>query len=93
MGDKSLVLGGIAVALALAALAPLASSHPDGLEYVAAQKGFLHLMQSPLYKLIPDYVVPGIHNKTLATILAGILGALIVFSMVYFVARSRSRKV
>jgi cobalt/nickel transport system permease protein len=91
LGDKSLVLGGVAVALALSALAPLASSHPDGLEYVAAQKGFLHLMQNPLFKIIPDYLVPGIHNQSLATILAGILGALIVFSVAYFVARSRSR--
>jgi cobalt/nickel transport system permease protein len=91
VGEKSLVLGGIAIALALAGLAPLASSHPDGLEWVAEQKGFIHLEQSPLYQIFPNYVLPGIQNKSLATIGAGILGVLIVFGVVILVGRSRKR--
>lgn len=90
--SKKLVIGGIAISLILAVLSPLASSHPDGLEWVAEQKGFLDFAQSPLYEIIPDYVMPGISNEALATIAAGILGIIIVFSVAYFVARSGARK-
>ncbi len=89
--DKTLVAGGIALALLLAILSPLASSHPDGLEWVAEQKGFLDFARGPLYEIIPDYVMPGISNEAVATIAAGILGTLIVFAVAYFVARSRGR--
>jgi len=90
--EKVLVIGGIAVALLLTVFSPLASSHPDGLEWVAEQKGFLDVAQGALYELIPDYVMPGIHNEAVATIVAGILGALIVFFVAYFVARSERKR-
>jgi cobalt/nickel transport system permease protein len=85
-------LAGLAIALVLAILSPLASSHPDGLEWVAAQKGFLDTAQGPLYRLIPDYVLPGISNQAVATILAGIIGTLIVFGVALAVAYSRRKK-
>lgn len=91
-GDKAIVIGGIALALLLAVLSPLASNHPDGLEWVAEQKGFLDVAQGALYELIPDYVMPGIHNEVIATIVAGIIGALIVFCVAYFVARSERKR-
>jgi cobalt/nickel transport system permease protein len=90
--DRVLVIGGICIALILAIFSPMASSHPDGLEWVADQKGFLDVAQGALYELIPDYVMPGIHNEAVATIVAGILGTLIVFSVAYFVARSERNK-
>jgi cobalt/nickel transport system permease protein len=71
---------------------PLASSHPDGLEWVAEQKNFLTYSQSPFYKIIPDYLFPGVSNTSLATILAGIIGALIVFGVALGLAYSRRRK-
>jgi cobalt/nickel transport system permease protein len=83
---------GLALALLLAIASPLASSHPDGLEWVAGQKGFLSAAQNPFYKIIPEYIFPGVSNTTLATILAGIIGALIVFGVVLGVAYSRRRK-
>jgi hypothetical protein len=86
------VIGGIALALLLAVLSPLASSHPDGLEWVAEQKGFLDVAQGALYELIPDYVMPGIHNEVIATIVAGIIGTLIVFCVAYFVARNERKR-
>ncbi len=55
-------------------LSPLASAHPDGLEWVAEQKGFLEAARGPLLSLIPDYVFPGVSNEALATILAGVAG-------------------
>lgn len=82
-------LSGLLIALGLAAAAPLASAHPDGLEWVAEQNGFLDLAQGPVYKIIPDYIFPGIGSEALATILAGVIGTLIVFGVSLGVAYSR----
>ena len=82
-------VAGLVIALGLAVASPLASSHPDGLEWVAEQKGFLDAAQAPLYKVIPDYIFPGVSNSALATILAGVVGALIVFGVALGVAWSR----
>jgi hypothetical protein len=63
------------------------------LEWVAEQKGFLSLAQNPVYQLMPDYSFPGVSSEALATILAGILGTLIVFAAVYglaYIRRNRS---
>jgi len=83
---------GLGIALALAVLSPLASAHPDGLEWVAEQKGFLDTAQGPLYNIIPDYVLPGVSNAALATILAGILGALLVFGVALGMAYLRRHR-
>ncbi|MDP2995798.1 MAG: energy-coupling factor ABC transporter permease [Anaerolineales bacterium] len=83
---------GLVIALALAILSPLSSAHPDGLEWVAGQKGFLEAARAPLYKFIPDYVFPGINNKAFATIIAGILGTLLVFGVALGVAYWRRKK-
>jgi cobalt/nickel transport system permease protein len=82
-------VAGLVIALGLAVASPLASSHPDGLEWVAEQKGFLDAAQAPLYRVIPDYIFPGVSNSALATILAGVVGALIVFGVALGVAWSR----
>jgi hypothetical protein len=59
---------------------------------VAGQNGFLETARAPLFNVIPDYVLPGISNEALATILAGILGALMVFGVAYGVARLRKNQ-
>lgn len=86
-GGAAVWTGGLVIALLLAVLSPLASAHPDGLEWVAEQKGFLEAAREPLYNIIPDYVFPGISNEALATILAGILGTLLVFGVALGVAK------
>jgi cobalt/nickel transport system permease protein len=85
-------VGGLIIALALAVLSPLASSHPDGLEWVAEQQGFLGQAQGPLYEVIPDYVFPGVTNEALATIVAGLLGTLLVFIVALGLAYTRRRR-
>jgi len=82
---------GMVIALVLAVISPLASAHPDGLEWVAEQKGFLDIARGPLYEIIPDYVLPGISNEALATILAGIIGALLVFGVALGMAYTRRK--
>ncbi len=74
------------ICLAVASFSPLASSSPDGLERVAEDKGFIDLGQEPPYQIIADYVFPGIENEAAATILAGIIGTLILFGVAYSLA-------
>ena len=81
---------GLLIALVLVVASPLASANPDGLEWVAEQQGFLDTAQGSLYQIIPDYVFPGISSEALATIIAGILGTLLVFGIAFYIARSRS---
>ena len=77
---------GLLACLAVACLSPLASSSPDGLEMVAENKGFIDLGQEAPFQVIADYVFPGIGNEALATILAGLIGTLILFGIVYSIS-------
>ncbi len=84
---------GIGIALFLTLFSPFASSHPDGLERVAEDNGFLDDGKGPSYKIIPDYTFPGVENEHAATILSGIVGVLIVAGLGlgfgYLMRRSR----
>ncbi len=85
------VVGGLLLSLVLVVLSPLASSHPDGLEWVAEKHGFIEAAREAFYNIVPDYSMPGISNPALATIVAGILGAVIVFGVAYGIARAEKR--
>lgn len=86
---RAVLVGGLALTVLLAVLAPLASSNPDGLEWVAEQAGFISAAQAPGYEIIPDYVLPGISNPAAATVLAGLVGAVIVLGVVLLVGYTR----
>jgi cobalt/nickel transport system permease protein len=91
-GGKPLWVAGLLLVLVLVIASPLASTNPDGLEWVAEQQGFLDAAQDASYQIIPDYVFPGISNQAVATILAGVLGSLIVFGVALAVAYSRRKR-
>lgn len=78
----AVTIAGIGIAVGLALLSPLASGDPDGLERVAEDQGFLERAQDPLFNLLPDYTIPGLDGP-ITTILAGVIGLLIVFALVY----------
>lgn len=90
--DIGIIVGGSLITLILVILSPLASTHPDGLEWVADQHGFLGLARETFIRIIPGYAVPGISNGSLATIMAGVLGAVIVFGVAYAVARIEKKQ-
>jgi hypothetical protein len=92
MNEKRWLLLFFVLALVVAVLSPLASSHPDGLERVAEDQGFIERAQEPWYKVIPDYVFPGIPNEAVATILAGLVGTLLVFGLVWGVGKLVARR-
>ncbi len=77
---------GLLLALGVALLSPLASPHPDGLERVAEDEGFLDQAQDAPYQVIPDYAFPGIENEALATIVAGLVGTILLFAAGYALA-------
>jgi len=89
--DKPVWVGGALLSIALVLLSPLASSHPDGLEKVAEQAGFSTLARAPLFAIVPDYLLPGVENQALATVLAGLLGVLVIGGAVLIAVRSRQR--
>jgi len=84
---------GLTLALAVTLLAPLASPHPDGLERVAEDLGFIETARDAPYEIIPDYVLPGIPNESLATVGAGVVGTLIVAGAALSIARLRRQAV
>jgi PDGLE domain len=79
--------GVLVLALLLAILSPLASSSPDGLERVAEDRGFIDVAMAPIFSIFPDYVIPGVTNEAMATILAGLLGTLILFGIGFGLAK------
>jgi hypothetical protein len=83
---------GLGAAVLVAILSPLASIHPDGLERVAEDHGFIDSAAEPAFSIIPDYVFPGVANDSLATILAGLLGTALLFLLMWGVAHLLARK-
>jgi hypothetical protein len=81
MRNRTWWIVGLVIALAITLVSPLASPWPDGLERVAEDHGFMDSEAEPFYEIIPDYVLPGIPSESLATILAGVVGVLIVFGI------------
>jgi cobalt/nickel transport system permease protein len=85
--SSAFVLIGLLLALIIAAFSPLASPHPDGLEFVAEQRGFLSNALDPLYELLPDYTIPFVQNPAGTTIAAVLVGTVIVFAMAWLMGR------
>ncbi|MDP2932097.1 MAG: PDGLE domain-containing protein, partial [Chloroflexota bacterium] len=56
-------------------------------------RGFSSLAQAPPFRVIADYLFPGVQNEVVATMLAGVMGTLVVFGAAYGLARLlKSRK-
>jgi cobalt/nickel transport system permease protein len=83
---------GLVIALIVVLISPLANPNPDGLERVAEDKGFINVAEDPSYEILPDYTVPFIENEALTTILAGLIGVVIVAGIGYGMAQVNRRK-
>jgi cobalt/nickel transport system permease protein len=87
-GGVGWVVVGILITLAVVVISPIASADPDGLERVAEDMGFLSGAQGSPFRIIPDYTIPFLGATPLSTILAGVIGALAVFGIIYMVAKA-----
>jgi cobalt/nickel transport system permease protein len=80
-GGRGWILAGTLVALAAVLLAPFASGDPDGLERVAEDLGFLEAGLDAPYEILPDYTIPFLGETALSTVVAGIVGALVMLGI------------
>jgi cobalt/nickel transport system permease protein len=85
-------LAGLLIALVLVILSPLASTRPDGLEWVAIEFGFMDKARDSLFQIIPGYELPGISAGPAATIAAGILGVVLILLSSAVVMYSRRQR-
>ena len=88
MNDKYWIYG-LGIALIMGGVISLfASSSPDGLErfsidlFGGEEELEKHTGEGVIESPMPDYVIPGIENETLAASLAGIIGVFAVFILV-----------
>jgi hypothetical protein len=65
-------------AIVVVVAAQFASGDPDGLEAVAEEHGFIETAQDALYSIFPDYTFAGIEDPVVSTIVAGLIGVVIV---------------
>ncbi len=86
------VFAGAIISLAVVLLSPLASAFPDGLERVAENHGFLQLAQTSPYEIIPGYTVPFLGDTSLSTVVAGLVGVLIVLALSILAGTSLQKK-
>jgi cobalt/nickel transport system permease protein len=84
-------VGGI-ISLIVVFLSPLASADPDGLERVAENLGFIGVGQSAPFEIIPDYALPFLGETALSTILAGVVGIVVVGLVMVLVGRGMKAK-
>jgi cobalt/nickel transport protein len=75
--SKKFYLGGLLVSLLLAGFVSFyASSHPDGLEKVAEEIGFIETAKDPATagSALADYGVEGVENERASVGIAGVIG-------------------
>jgi cobalt/nickel transport protein len=87
-GTKYSFIGLATAAVVAALLSPFASTSPDGLEKVAETQGFAAKATVIIKTLIPDYLMPGISNKAVATAAAALVGTIATFGIVYAAAKA-----
>ncbi|MBL8078027.1 MAG: energy-coupling factor ABC transporter permease [Anaerolineales bacterium] len=91
-GSQTWAYVGALIAIIVVLFSPLASSDPDGLERVAMNMGFINAGQSAPYSIIPDYTLPFLGETAISTILAGIIGVIVVGAAIMLIGRGMKAK-
>jgi len=86
--EKSFALGAFGLAIIAAGLSPLASSFPDGLEWVSEKLTFAQFAAFDFPAIFPDYQAAFIANAAWSTVFAGVIGVGIVFAVTYFAGKA-----
>ena len=87
-GGRGWIFAGLAVSLFAILISPYASGNPDGLERVAQDLGFLEAGQSSPYNLFQDYSIPFLGDTGVSTVIAGVVGVIVVFGLLMLVGRN-----
>lgn len=90
--NRNLVMGGLAIAIVIAILAPfLASSNPDGLESAAESLGVPE-SEAAFEAPLPDYAIPGMEDNPLGGVAALIFGTILVVLVMLGLATFLSKR-
>jgi cobalt/nickel transport system permease protein len=96
--SSAIIVGGMALALILAALiSPFASSYPDGLDKVAEEKEFIEQAASEeqtvwQHSIFPGYTVEAVKQENISTGLAGFAGTGMVFVIGFILIKLMQRR-
>ncbi len=90
-GRGWILVGGL-ISIIVVFLSPFASANPDGLERVAEDLGFLGSGRAAPYAVIPDYTLPFFGGTAFSTILAGVVGIIVVGALIVLVGRGMKAK-
>jgi len=81
------IAGGI-LSLLVVLVSPFASTNPDGLERVAEDLGFISQSLDSPYNILADYLIPVLGETELSTVIAGIIGIIVVGLIAFFIGRA-----
>ena len=90
-GGRGWIPAGALVTVAVLLLSPLASTHPDGLNRVAMDLGFIHRAQAGNGPLA-EYTMPLLQSPSLSKIAAGGVGVLVLLGAAYLIGRLLNRR-
>ena len=91
-GSRGWVLAGLAISLLVVLLSPFASADPDGLERVAGDLGFLETGKAAPFQILPDYTVPFLGVTPASTIIAGVIGLIVVGAIILLLGQAMRAK-
>jgi hypothetical protein len=91
-GRRGWLAGLGVVVLVVVAAAVFASPAPDGLERVAADVGFADQASDAPTGLLAGYEIPALAGSDISTILAGILGIVVLFLAMVLLGRVLARR-
>lgn len=91
-GSRNWIFVGGVIALLVVLISPFASGDPDGLERVAIDMGFIDAGQFAPYAIIPDYAIPFLGETALSTVIAGIVGIIVVSAIIVLIGRGMKAK-
>lgn len=95
MTTKRFYIVGFAISLVIAGILSFyASSHPDGLEKVAENIGFINSAKDSAVanSALADYGVAGIENERLSVGIAGVIGVITTGVVMYLIIRFIGKK-
>jgi cobalt/nickel transport system permease protein len=90
-GGRGWIYAGLLVSLVVVLLSPFASADPDGLERVAEDLGFFNQTVDSPFQLLSSYTIPFMGDSAYSTILAGLIGVLVVAGVTYGVTKLMQR--
>jgi cobalt/nickel transport protein len=93
--ENKFFLAGLFVSLAVAGfLSYYASSHPDGLEKVAEDRGFLDTAKDSVNSGTPlaDYGITGLDNERLSVGLSGVIGVFVTLIVAFVIFKVIAKK-